>query len=66
MVVGGCCCGHPGQVGYWAAAPTQRGPQEQSSDFAGGVHVGKDEMDASPSDQGILFVYASDETKDEA
>merc|ERR1711957_898364 len=33
-------------------------------DIAGGVHVGKDEMDVGAGDQGIMFGYASDETED--
>merc|ERR1712224_529463 len=36
---------------------------KQSPDIAGGVHVGKDEMDVG-ADQGIMFGYASDETED--
>jgi len=35
---------------------------KQSPDIAGGVHVGKSDLDVGAGDQGIMFGYASDET----
>merc|ERR1712004_868063 len=37
---------------------------KQSPDIAGGVHVGRDDLDVGAGDQGIMFGYASDETED--
>merc|ERR1719169_310343 len=37
---------------------------KQSPDIAGGVHVGKEDLDTGAGDQGIMFGYASDETAD--
>merc|ERR1711971_81057 len=37
---------------------------KQSPDIAGGVHVGKADLDVGAGDQGIMFGYASDETED--
>merc|ERR1712070_1026248 len=37
---------------------------KQIPDIAGGVHVGKDDMDVGAGDQGIMFGYATDETED--
>ena len=36
---------------------------KQSPDIAGGVHVGKADLDVGAGDQGIMFGYASDETE---
>jgi len=36
---------------------------KQSPDIAGGVHVGKSDMDVGAGDQGIMFGYATDETE---
>merc|ERR1719453_2582858 len=35
---------------------------KQSPDIAGGVHVGKSDLDCGAGDQGIMFGYATDET----
>merc|ERR1712217_456364 len=37
---------------------------KQSPVIAGGVHVGKEDLDVGAGDQGIMFGYASDETED--
>ncbi len=34
---------------------------KQPPDIAGGVRVGKEELDVGAGDQGIMFGYASDE-----
>merc|ERR1711977_146072 len=38
---------------------------KQSPDIAGGVHIGKEDLDVGAGDQGIMFGYASDETEDQ-
>ena len=38
--------------------------KQQSPDIAGGVRVGKDEMDVGADERGIMFGYATDETED--
>merc|ERR1712048_450028 len=37
---------------------------KQSPDIAGGVHVGREDLDVGAGDQGIMFGYATDETED--
>merc|ERR1719313_1313042 len=36
---------------------------KQSPDIAGGVHVGKSDLDVGAGDQGIMFGYASEEVE---
>merc|ERR1711865_388170 len=38
---------------------------KQSPDIAGGVHVGKEDLDVGAGGQGIMFGYATDETEDQ-
>ena len=38
--------------------------QKLSRDIAGGVHVGKDDIDIGAGDQGILLMYAGEDTGD--
>merc|ERR1712220_22932 len=37
---------------------------KQSPDIAGGVHVGKEDLDVGAGDQGIMFGHGTDETED--